>query len=170
MPWSQLQQALGDLPISLTIARMYDILCWTTWKWDILGNRKTTRWVPVGSGFNRETGYVSKTLLDPEQLKRVKIPLPHAPALRSAGFTQKGCIEINTMKEFDRVLGEKNGFIVILDTTGNKIHHVSCRWVNRNGFNEKVIINRKRNGRYFWCKDCNEAKAKYRARDCKTCM
>jgi hypothetical protein len=107
--FKQLQQVLGDLPISLTIARMYDILCWTTWKWDILGNRKTTRWVPAGSGFNRETGYASKTLLNPERLKRIKIPLPHAPALRSAGFTQKGSdLNLAINKLVSRIYFAKN--------------------------------------------------------------
>lgn len=166
----QLQQVLSDLPIPLTIARMYDILCWTTWKWDMLGNRQTTRWIPTGASFNKVTGYASKTLLDAERLKRFKTSPPRVPAPRSPSFTQEGCSEINTVDELDRVISEEDGFIVILDTTGNKIHRVSCRSVSRNGFNEKVIVNRKRNGRYFWCKEHNEAKARFRAKDCKTCI
>ncbi|MBS7619328.1 hypothetical protein KEJ21_01585 [Candidatus Bathyarchaeota archaeon] len=35
-----LHEQLADLPIQLTAVRMYDILCWTTEKWVILGKRK----------------------------------------------------------------------------------------------------------------------------------
>jgi len=33
----KLQRGLNDLPIPLTIVRLFDILCWTTEKWDIRG-------------------------------------------------------------------------------------------------------------------------------------
>ena len=36
----QVQNSLIDLPIRLTIVRLFDILCWSTFKWDI--QRKTT--------------------------------------------------------------------------------------------------------------------------------
>lgn len=36
--FSRLQQQLTDLPIPLTITRLFDILCWTTEKWDIRGD------------------------------------------------------------------------------------------------------------------------------------
>ena len=168
----QLQEALSDLPIPLTITRMYDILCWATWKWDILGIRGTTRWIPTASGFSKVTGYASKTLLDTKQLKQLKreIPPPHVPASRSLGFTSKGCVEVNTLEKLNHIISKADGFIVITDTTDNKIHLTSCRFVSRSGFNEKVIVNKKRNGRYFWCSDYNEAKARFRAADCKICI
>jgi hypothetical protein len=34
--YESLSSSLQDLPIPLTKARIYDILCWTTQKWDIL--------------------------------------------------------------------------------------------------------------------------------------
>jgi len=34
--FESLSRSLQDLPIPLTTARIYDILCWTTQKWDIL--------------------------------------------------------------------------------------------------------------------------------------
>lgn len=37
--FSRLQQRLIDLPIPLTTTRLFDILCWTTEKWDIRGIR-----------------------------------------------------------------------------------------------------------------------------------
>jgi len=168
----QLKEALMDLPIPLTVARMYDILCWTTWKWDILGIRQTTKWVQTDSGFRKETGHVSKTLLDPNQLGEFKTPTTRSPTLPSSSprFIGKECVEVNTLEELDQIISRKEGFIVITDTTGNKIHSISCRWVNRNGFELKVIVNRKRNGRYFWCKDYDGAKARFRAKDCRTCI
>jgi len=35
----KLQQQLNDLPIPLTTVRLFDILCWTTEKWDVRGIR-----------------------------------------------------------------------------------------------------------------------------------
>jgi len=36
--FEKLSEQLSNLPISLTPIRMFDILCWTTEKWDIRGN------------------------------------------------------------------------------------------------------------------------------------
>ena len=38
--FKQLQNTVNDLPIPLTVVRLFDILCWSTYKWDI--QRKTT--------------------------------------------------------------------------------------------------------------------------------
>ena len=38
--FTELQRRIADLPIPLTIVRLFDILCWSTYKWDIL--RRTT--------------------------------------------------------------------------------------------------------------------------------
>jgi hypothetical protein len=35
--FDELSESLKDLPIPLTPVRIFDILCWTTEKWDILG-------------------------------------------------------------------------------------------------------------------------------------
>lgn len=168
--FKQLKQALHDLPIPLTTVRMYDILCWTTWKWDVLGKRKTTKWVPTSSGYIRQTGYASKTLLDIEHLKKIRIPSANMPRKFSSTSTGTGCTEIDTLEQFDLIVGRGEGFIVILDTTGNKIHRASCKWIKRDNFNEKVIINKKRNGRYFWCGDHKDAMVRFRVKGCRTCM
>ena len=35
--FTELQRDLGNLPIPLTMVRLFDILCWSTYKWDMLG-------------------------------------------------------------------------------------------------------------------------------------
>lgn len=168
--FKQLQRALYDLSIPLTIVRMYDILCWTTWKWDVLGKRQTTKWIPTSSGYIRQTGYASKTLLKAKYLRRIRPQSASIPKKSFSISTAEGCTEINTLKQFDLITSRGEGFIVILDTTGNKIHRALCKWVKRDNFNEKVIVNRKRNGRYFWCRDHKDAMVRFRAKECRTCM
>ncbi len=55
--FTELQQSLGDLPISLTMVRLFDILCWSTHKWDIL--RRTTA----------PRGRATKSLIDYQKTK-----------------------------------------------------------------------------------------------------
>jgi len=165
----KVQRSLFDLPISLTMVRMYDILCWTTWKWDVLGKRQTTRWIPMDSDYVKQIGFVSKTLLSKEYLKGIKASQTNVQR-SPVTMTHRGCTELDTLEQFDLTISRGEGFIVLLDTTGNKIHKVSCKWINRESFNEKVIINRKKNGRYFWCRDYKDATLKFRVRACKSCI
>ncbi|MFC1803396.1 DUF6308 family protein [Thermoproteota archaeon] len=58
LEFTKLQTIISDLPIPLTIARLFDILCWSTYKWDIL--KKTS--APKGTA--------SKSLLDYKRPKR----------------------------------------------------------------------------------------------------
>lgn len=51
--FTQLQTSVQDLPIPLTIVRMFDILCWTAFKWDIM--RKTS--APRGTASRSLIGY-----------------------------------------------------------------------------------------------------------------
>jgi hypothetical protein len=164
-----LQHSIDDLPIPLTIVRMYDILCWTTWKWDVLGIRQTTRWVPTASGYVQRKSLAQKTLLAKEYLRKIKVS-PSQAQRSSSGVTHEGCTEINTLDQFNSTIDRGEGYIVLLDTTGNKIHRASCKWLNKESFNEKVIINRKKNGRYFWCRDYRNATQRFRAKDCKSCI
>ena len=67
--FNQLQSNIRDLPIPLTIARLFDILCWSTHKWDILKKTSTPK------------GRASKSLLGPRPkrfLSKIKINKPKA--------------------------------------------------------------------------------------------
>jgi hypothetical protein len=53
------QSRISDLTIPLPLVRIYDIICWTYWKWDLPENNPTgevsvTRWVADNAAF---TGY-----------------------------------------------------------------------------------------------------------------
>ena len=45
MHFTELQTGLGNLPIPLTMVRLFDILCWSTYKWDMLGRVSAPRGV-----------------------------------------------------------------------------------------------------------------------------
>ena len=65
--FTKLQTNMSDLPISLTIVRLFDILCWSTYKWDIL--KKTTT----------PKGRASKSLLGPRPkrfISKIKVSKP----------------------------------------------------------------------------------------------
>ncbi|TFH17180.1 hypothetical protein E4H04_05440 [Candidatus Bathyarchaeota archaeon] len=45
MWFTELQRGLGNLLIPLTMVRLFDILCWSTYKWDMLGRTSAPRGV-----------------------------------------------------------------------------------------------------------------------------
>ena len=56
--FSSENKMISDLPIPISFARIYDILCWTHWKWDLKELRKTTRWIRTANGYRRKDGYL----------------------------------------------------------------------------------------------------------------
>lgn len=60
--FTELQMKLGDLPIQLTKVRLFDILCWSAYKWDILG--RTTA----------PNGKASKSLLNYQRASTKQTP------------------------------------------------------------------------------------------------
>jgi len=144
-----LQNNLHDLPIPLEKVRLHDILCWTTEKWDIRGET------------NAPFGTAHRSL-------RVKT-LPDLPA-KKAIMKQRKYQEIKTTKQFETVRKGEEGFIVITDTANpNKIHTPDCRWVTGENFEEKVIVNRCKNGHYYWTNDIGWATKRFNAKPCGYC-
>jgi hypothetical protein len=52
MYFTELQRGLGNLPIPLSMVRLFDILCWSTYKWDMLGRTSGPRGVASKSLIN----------------------------------------------------------------------------------------------------------------------
>ena len=151
-----LQRKLHDLPIPLEKVRLYDILCWTTEKWDIREELNAPYGKPSRSlrRFKKSEmfGEEQKALTYNEDMKFVR------------------CYEIKTVEQFEMIRSKGEGFIVITDIANpNKIHRPNCRWVTRENFVEKVIRNKCRNGRYFWTNDFEYAKNRFKAQPCRTC-
>lgn len=78
--------------------------------------------------------------------------------------------EILTIGGFRQALSREDGFIVIVNAAGKKVHKAGCSWVTKKNFEAKVIDNERENGRYFWCGDLRTAKGKFRAASCSKCM
>ena len=77
--FTELQSSLHDLPIPLTVARLFDILCWTTYKWDIMRRR------------NAPNGTASKSLIE------IKKPTKAKPAKKGpTTHKRKPMIQINS--------------------------------------------------------------------------
>lgn len=78
--------------------------------------------------------------------------------------------EITSLDQYQTILLNAEGFIVITDTaTPSKVHKPTCRFISTDNFIEKVILNRNRNGAYYWIRTPSEAK-KYRATQCSFCF
>ncbi|WML26256.1 hypothetical protein [Neobacillus sp. OS1-33] len=78
-------------------------------------------------------------------------------------------IQIKTVAHFNN---PENRFIVITDTTGQMIHKVPlCRTVTQEKFEEKVILNQCKNGKYFDVNSYDEAKRQWgRIKTCDYCF
>lgn len=144
-----LQNNLRDLPIPLEKVRLYDMLCWTTEKWDIRGETNA----PFGTAHR--------------SLRGQKLP---ELSVKKAIMTQRRYQEIKTVKHFETIRNRGEGFIVITDIANpNKIHSPDCRWVTRKNFEEKVIVNRCKNGHYYWTNNIGLAAKRFNANPCGYC-
>ena len=68
--------------------------------------------------------------------------------------------EITTLEEFRQIKnGNLDHIIVILDTANeNKSHFVGCEFITEQNFQEKVLDNANKNGRYYHYTSRKEAK------------
>jgi hypothetical protein len=74
---------------------------------------------------------------------------------------------ITTMEEFQTVL-DRRGVVLITDkATGDVVHQMPCRSVHKGYFEQKVIINRRKNGSYYELPSLQAAPAS--ARRCPNC-
>ena len=66
--FQELAKDLSDLPIPLTLIRMFDILCWTTEKWDIRGIHKAPYGTPYESLLKPFKGEEPKSRITPKEM------------------------------------------------------------------------------------------------------
>jgi len=78
--------------------------------------------------------------------------------------------QITTLAEFREAKYTRDGYIVIVDTTGSKIHMPSCDDVDIAYFREKVVDNLERNGGYFLIDDLIVAAEEFKAKKCLNCQ
>jgi|GEM_PF-160683 len=65
---------------------------------------------------------------------------------------------IESMEAFKDCLENESNFIIITDSSNpTKIHKANCSYVKQEDFQEKVIDNKCKNGRYYCCASLNEA-------------
>jgi len=78
-------------------------------------------------------------------------------------------IQIKTLNHFNNL---EFPFIAITDTTGQSIHKVPlCHTVTQDRFEEKVILNHCKNGKYFDVQSIEEAKQRWpRIKLCPYCF
>lgn len=172
----RLKQSVEDLPIPLTIVRIYDILCWTHWKWDVLGQTGTVRYVRAKDGtYRQEKGVASETPLikpaaDGFDLSKLRDKGGNIGP-KSHNKSGPNAVQITTLSEFSSYKKAKEGFIVVTDTAnGDSIHRCWCKWLKDDYFYKKVIENGNKNGRYFWYDSYEDASSNFQLRECKTCM
>ena len=62
--------------------------------------------------------------------------------------------EIKTKADFEEVMRNNEGYVIITDTANpDRIHKPCCKDVRWENFEEKVIKNKCKNGHYYWSKD-----------------
>lgn len=84
--------------------------------------------------------------------------------------TEGSVKEPKSVEEFRQIRLNDTGVIVITDTTfGSRAHIPNCRKVTSENFSEKVIMNKNRNGRYYWVDDLATAIRVLKAVRCPEC-
>jgi len=159
--FDELQRRLGNLPTTLTIVRMYDILCWTQEKWV---NRRETE-APYG---------VAKTSLD-----QSASPAPSEPAGAGSAPTLASKYEhpkraphggvISTTKEFRQIRLRAEGVIVITASSPPRVHRPLCDEVTEERFQTTMIFNDGKQGKYYLRDNLAQAAKEFGAVACKKC-
>jgi hypothetical protein len=77
--------------------------------------------------------------------------------------------ELTTLERFRQRASGSLGVIVISDPGRDTpiAHHRECPFVTEDGFVEKVVRMRNRNGRYYWARNSKVAAAQLGARRCR---
>ncbi|RXZ78081.1 hypothetical protein EBB07_28935 [Paenibacillaceae bacterium] len=77
-------------------------------------------------------------------------------------------IEISSAEQF-KEYRSKDGYFVVKDITGIKIHVTRCPDVDIANFNKKVIENSSKNGGYYYFEDVIDANEKLKPKKCENC-
>lgn len=78
--------------------------------------------------------------------------------------------EVKSVEEFTQIRLNDTGVIVITDTAfGSRVHIPNCPKVTSENFSEKVIMNKNRNGRYYWVDNLVTAVRVLKALRCPEC-
>jgi hypothetical protein len=151
--FAELRERLSDLPTPLTTVRMYDILCWTEQKW-VRDNDPSAKYRSAVRSLDQSQRQAEHL---PESVSRESVIKPPVEG------------EIRTTKEFRRIVGRAEGVIVITGTSPPRVHRTLCPLVTDDRFNENVVINQGKGGRYYWRSSLAEARRDFAAVACKRC-
>jgi len=153
--FAELQGRLSDLPVPLTVVRMYDILCWTQEKWV---NRADT---------SARYGTASKSLDQSAAHKTQGGPPPIGLGKDLAKQPPAG--EISTTKELRQIKLRAEGVIVNTASSPPRAHRPLCDEVTDERFQTTMIFNEGKSGKYYLRRDLAEAVRDFGAVACKKC-
>lgn len=155
----ELQRRLSDLPTPLTIVRMYDILCWTQEKWVNRGDRSAPHGVASKS--------LDQSVASPEPTKTressSQVNVSNPPVKEPPPG------EIHTTKELRQIKLRVEGVIVNTASSPPRAHRPLCEEVTEERFQNTVIFNEGKGGRYYLRANLAEAVRDFGAVACKKC-
>lgn len=146
--FTELQTKLGDLPTPLPVVRMYDILCWTQEKWINRGD--------TGGPYGEAKSFL--------QLVPTPLSLQPVPETSNAPVG-----EIASIREFRQIKLRAEGVIVNTGSKPPRAHRSLCRELTEERFQEAVVFNEGKKGRYYLRNDLAEAVRDFGAAACKKC-
>lgn len=154
--FAELRRRLSDLPTSLTMVRMHDILCRTEQKWVRDRDLSATHGTP-GRSLDQSPHQVG--------------PPPGHSTEEPTGAEKTRPIpgEVLSTKEFRQIIGRAEGVVVITGTNPPRAHTTLCTLLSDDRFKENVVINGGRGGRYYWRRNFAEARKEFGATPCKRC-
>ncbi|HKT22944.1 MAG TPA: DUF6308 family protein, partial [Nitrososphaerales archaeon] len=148
--FSELHTRLADLPTPLTSVRLYCILCWTQEKWVNRGD------------IEGPYGVAGKSL------NQSPMP-PSAVSGRPAEEAKEPPGEIRNIREFRQVKLRAEGVVVTTGSKPPRAHRALCRELSEERFQEAVVFNEGKKGRYYLRNDLAEAARDFKAVACMKC-
>jgi len=156
--FAELESCLADLPTPLTVVRLYDILCWTQEKW--VNNGKPCS----------KFGTAARSLNQGEALTdaRLKQSATTTDGAQELAKTPPGG-EIKSTREFRQIRLRAEGVIVNTSSSPPRAHRPLCIELTEERFQNAVIFNEGRGGKYYVRRSLAEAVKDFGAVACKKC-
>ena len=160
--FNELRRRLTSLPTTLTVVRMYEILCWTQEKWVNRGDTEA----PYG---------VAKVSLNqsanPTSVEAQDSGITTSPARLDENPTEQAAHSgiIYTTKEFRQIRLRAEGVIVNTASSPPRVHRSLCDEVTEERFQTTMIFNQGKQGKYYLRDSLAQAVKEFGAVGCKKC-
>jgi hypothetical protein len=121
-------------------------------------------------GLKEAVKFLPKDLLE-KALHESKKEISSSEVIFNTEFIKVDWLEIKSEETLNNLQVNNMGYIIITDVGNpNRIHKPLCNIIKIENFRKKVVLNKNKNGHYFWVDNIDFAKTKWKVHFCSKCF